>query len=324
MIDIKKLLPSSAIELVDKRLKEDLIRYKDPLTGQLKKNLSEVIEICPACESQDWRYEFKKYVFNYVKCNNCGLLHVRERLNDNELDKLYGNDGRSVLQMKNLYIPTADYRMNTIYNPKAKKIANLKPNGKLLDFGCSAGFFIKAACNQGLDAYGIETNEFSVNFARELNGTNKIYEGDIRETSLEKNNFDLITMFDVFEHVPDPSGLLKVLNPYLKKSGILVIETSHIDCFEHEYLKAENTNVLGDVHLMHFTQKSIEIIANRSGFNIINKKIFGLDIAHIINFCKRNKKKEMIEMPNELIKLIQNNLDDMGRGCYINVELQKI
>ena len=93
--------------------------------------------------------------------------------------------------------------------------------------------------------------------------------------------------------------------------------------FEHEYLGAENTNILGDVHLMHFTQKSIQTIAKRSGFEVINKKIFGLDIGYIIKFHKKDKKREPIEMPDELVRLIQKKLDDQGLGCYIRVELQK-
>ena len=322
MISVKKILPDEARNLIEERLQQDIKHYTDADTGKLRNDLAVEITECPACHSNDRSPLFSKYCFDYVKCDHCGLVYVEKRLSDAEMDYLYSDDGRSVLQMKKIYIPTAEYRMDRIYRKKAKVLAEKKPGARVLDIGCSAGFFLKAAVEQGLDVYGIESNNYSLSWAQDNLGLKKIYNQGLDAVELKGIKFDFITMWDVFEHVPDPSGLLNAIVPFLKDDGVVVIETSHIDCLEHDYLSAENTNVLGDVHLLHFTRRSLEVLAKNNGMKIVDQDVFGLDIDHIINY-ERRRGGGTIEIPSDMIDLLQKDVGKAGHGCYIRVELSK-
>jgi 2-polyprenyl-3-methyl-5-hydroxy-6-metoxy-1,4-benzoquinol methylase len=322
MIEINKILPNASKSIVDARLLEDVKRYVDDKTGEVRHDLSIDVLNCPACKDSVRTPVFKKLGFSYSACDNCGLVYVVRRLNDKEIDYLYSDNGRSVLQMKEVYIPTYEYRMENIYRRKANVLAMKKPGGSILDVGCSAGFFLKAAEEAGMDPYGIETNNFSLKWSREKMGLKHVYSQGLESKELVGMQFDYITMWDVFEHVSNPVGLLMAIKPFLKDDGIVIIETSHIDCFEYDYLGVSNTNILGDVHLTHFTKKSLKIISDTCGFVINDQRIFGLDVEHVINFEKQQNDHE-INMPVKMTEILQKNIDKSDYGCYIRVELKK-
>ena len=314
--------PDLAMRIIEQRLAEDMECYADN-NMTLKDDLSIPVDFCPACGGQDREYSFKKKVFSYQNCKKCGCLHVERRLNDEGLARLYGDDGRSVMQLRELYIPNVSYRMEHIYRPKAENLAERTRGNKLLDFGCSAGYFMLAAKEAGMEVHGIEANDFSVRWSRDELGLDTVFHGNLNDSHFKKEYFDFITMWDVLEHVPNPVGLLENVRPYMKQEGLLIIETSHIDCVEADYLGVDNTNVVGDVHLMHFTRKSLDIIANLAGYVVDSYKIFGLDLCHIINFHYRMGLAK-INIPDDLVSVMQKVIDLAGRGCYIRVELKKI
>lgn len=320
----ERLHPDEAMKAIERMRAEDMRRYADPKTGLVAETLSEPMSACPACGSDERAPAFTKEVFAYLRCESCGCVHVARRLNDAELDRLYGEQGRSVYQMVHLYIPTAEQRLDRIYRRKARALRERFGAGRLLDFGCSAGLFMKAAAEQGFDVHGVETNETAVEHARTALDLTTVWKGDLPGAGYAPESFDIITMWDVLEHVPDPKGLIEHVRPYLKPSGRLVIETSHIDCFEADYLGADNTNVVGDVHLAHFTRASLERLAERTGMRLAEASIFGLDVAHIVNERRRRLGEQTdTVMPADLIQALQDELDRAGRGCYIRVELER-
>lgn len=320
MIDGEKLHPAEIMQELERLRKRDMDGYLEPSTGTLREDLSVAVDACPACKSQRRQFAFRKEAFSYQSCENCGSVYVERRLNAAMMETLYGPDGRSVYQMKHLYIPTADYRIETIYKRKAEALRSLTAGRRLLDFGCSAGYFMAAARNAGWDVDGVELNEFSANWAKQELGLEAVFHGDIREAGYAPQSFDIITMWDVFEHVPDPAALLELVKPYLKADGTIVIETSHIDCFETEFLNADNTNIVGDLHLIHFTLDALKKIATSRGFDVKNYEIFGLDLAHIMSFL-RMKNQSKFEIPSSLVNAIQQLIDETDKGCYIRVEL---
>ena len=94
---------------------------------------------------------------------------------------------------------------------------------KYLDIGCSTGFVVEAAMNEGWDAVGIDLNPSAVKFGQKRRL--ELYNVSIEKFDSEKNFFDIISMFDVLEHLINPSRMLKQTVDYLKPGGIMV---SHI------------------------------------------------------------------------------------------------
>jgi 2-polyprenyl-3-methyl-5-hydroxy-6-metoxy-1,4-benzoquinol methylase len=103
-----------------------------------------------------------------------------------------------------------------------------KTNGKLLDVGCSAGFFLSIAREDGWQVTGLELSADTAQLAKEL------YQLDVRTGKLEVDTFDAesfeaVTFWDVIEHVRDPLGTMRIVNRILKERGIVAITTPNVD-----------------------------------------------------------------------------------------------
>ncbi|MFC1891802.1 class I SAM-dependent methyltransferase [Thermodesulfobacteriota bacterium] len=320
-MEVNKLLPAEILKILDQMRKNDMADYIESESGKLKKTISIEVTACPVCRHKERSLLFQKEAFEFHQCEKCSLVYVSPRLNDEYLGRLY-DSGRSAYQTKKLYLPTAEYRKEHIYRRKASELIKLVPTGRLLDYGSSTGYFLQSAIEVGWDGYGLELNPFGVKWAREKLGLSNVYDKPIEDCGFEKETFDVITLWDVLEHVPDPLDLLLELKPYLKPDGCIVIETSHYDCFETEFLGAENTNIVGDIHLMYFTSESLNELSSKAGYELTHKEIFGLDLNHIINYNLLNGLPEIV-IPPDLINSLQELIDVAGKGCYIKAILKK-
>ena len=98
--------------------------------------------------------------------------------------------------------------------------------GNVLDVGSAFGTFLKVASNRGWKPHGVEYSGFSSSAARDHWGF-EIFNGDITMSPYEKDQFDLITYWDVIEHVIDPRANLEKANSLLKEGGKLLITTDN-------------------------------------------------------------------------------------------------
>ncbi|NQT21326.1 MAG: methyltransferase domain-containing protein [Planctomycetes bacterium] len=101
--------------------------------------------------------------------------------------------------------------------------------GRLLDVGCGLGFFLeKVSGFPQWDAFGCEVSRPAVEFARTKLGLANIICGRIEKTDLPEGSFDIITLWDVIEHIPQPDQFLSCLMPLLKDDGFLFAHTPNI------------------------------------------------------------------------------------------------
>ena len=90
---------------------------------------------------------------------------------------------------------------------RARWVAALVPGGRVLDVGAAYGFFVKAARDAGLDAVGLEPVAPCARFARDELGV-ELRTGRIEDAPLAAASFDVVTLFDVVEHLADPTAAL--------------------------------------------------------------------------------------------------------------------
>lgn len=99
----------------------------------------------------------------------------------------------------------------------------LPPRGRLLDVGCAAGFFL-AEARAFYDVQGVELSEWASTYARDRLRL-PVSTGTLQEARLPAQHFDVITLWDVIEHVPDPVPLLTEAARVLRPGGRLVLTT---------------------------------------------------------------------------------------------------
>lgn len=312
--NFKKIFPLDALKEILEKLEEDFKRYGET---ELLPEYSQEVSKCYSCGSSSSSSVtlFKKGPFSYFQCSDCELVYVNPRLCDEETNKLY-QEGRCFYQMQNFYLPGAKARKEKIYKRKLESIQQQVGVGSILDFGSSTGYFLQTAVESGWDAHGVELNPFAVKWAREKLNLKNVHNQYLAECDFSPAQFDAITMWDVLEHIPDPVPILSDLKKLLKPDGIFVVETSHYDCLETELLGADNTNVVGDMHIMHFTEKSLRTMLSEAGFTVNEIEIFGLDISHIIAYQSVKGGSE-VKLPESYIGPLQRCVDEAGKGCYI-------
>ena len=196
-----------------------------------------------------------------VKCNRCGLIYVNPRLKPKSIIKGYseGSNIRFISQAKGREI-TFEKSMRLIEK-------YVKTKGRLLDVGTAGGSFLAVAKRHGWQAEGIEPNKWLCKWGKKYYGIN-IRNGTLEKNPFGKKSFDLVTLWDVLEHVSDPSDTLNIINSLLKKNGKLVVNYPDIDSGIAKLMGRKWVFIL-TVHLYYFTQKTIKKLLEKCGFKVV-------------------------------------------------------
>lgn len=156
--------------------------------------------------------------FTLVRCPECALVFQEPQPGADLLAKAYYHDERFAQALM------GDLRETTLERAR-EKLVHLKATGtaraglRVLDVGASSGAWLEVAREAGMDAIGVELGEATAAGAR-ARGL------DVRTGTLEdalpglgEQRFDLITFWDVLEHVPDPRHELRLAHELLAPGG---------------------------------------------------------------------------------------------------------
>ncbi len=225
---------------------------------------------CPMCGSDRFRTAFAEPPYSVHRCERCGLGWVSPRLGEEGLAGIYQDDsywrsgspktlGYSDYRSdQRLYLDTFRRRLDFV-------LRRGPPGGRALDVGCAAGFCMAVLRERGFEAYGVEISETIGSHARDHFGFDTVHFGPLSTVTHPDGFFDLITMWDVVEHVVDPRELLRKARRLLAPGGLLVLETQDIDSpFAralgprwHHYKHAE--------HILHFTPATVRTLLREAG-----------------------------------------------------------
>ena len=173
---------------------------------------------CLVCHNNKPRIVFVEFGVNIYKCKNCGQMFSSYSA-DQYYNGYYGDD---ISGQDNFWWDQAHQAM---YNDFCKKYI-IGKRGKLLDVGCGLGFFVKKVNNYPKwQVSGYEISKTAVAFATNKLKLANIFCGKIEEADFPKNYFDIITLWDVIEHIPQPDKMLNYISSILKDDGFLFIHT---------------------------------------------------------------------------------------------------
>lgn len=260
-------------------------RKSTPATSLVSKNLFQEVP-CALCGNSTYSVvypgkfpeelseEFLKNVYRsssdhglfeqVVRCNLCNLVYLNPRLNPEVIIESYAEgEDESFIAQDAMRIRTFEKSLRQLAN---KHKIPLSKKTKILDIGCAGGAFLKAAHNLGLTTKGIEPNKWLSEYARKHYGLD-VQAGVLSDFRFEDNSFDVITLWDVIEHVPNPEFELREIHRILKPGGLLVINYP-----DHVSLPAR---LLGrkwpfwlSVHLTYYTPETIKKHLNKCEFSV--------------------------------------------------------
>lgn len=239
-----------------------------------KKCFSEEImnNICYLCGSVENKSVFNENGIDIVKCQSCG--HVFSTWEQEEHYGGYWDDAE-----KDYDLDWWDYAHRDIYRDFIQKFIK-STEGNLLDVGCGLGFFIKAVVENrpGWTAIGYEISEKAVKFANTKNGLKNVYAGIVQNSKIKPESMDIITLWDVIEHIPKPDSLLEYLYSILKPGGILFLQTPN---FPIQLVKAKIKVSLKGMrpdghyleakdHINNYTVKTMSLLAKKHGCSTVD------------------------------------------------------
>ncbi len=150
------------------------------------------------------------------------------------------------------------------FEDRFEAISNRVRPGRLLDIGCSCGYFMEVAASRGYDVQGVEFSRSAIATANP-GIRSRIFEGTLE--SLPVNGlFDVASAFDLIEHVHSPRSFLRRCATLLKPGGILVISTPDTGHFLRFLMRSRWPMLQPMQHLNLFSRRALAAALHAEGF----------------------------------------------------------
>jgi 2-polyprenyl-3-methyl-5-hydroxy-6-metoxy-1,4-benzoquinol methylase len=240
---------------------------------------------CPICNHAETKFYFPKNKANYFRCSTCGTIfqHPLPTLQEMiEYANAQYDDGvyKEYLKADEIKYATFEYRLDKVLD-MLKQNNHSETSPKILDVGCSNGRFIEVALNRGLDAWGVDFSESAI-AAASPKVKPRIYRGDANDiVKLGVGKFDVITAFDLIEHVFDPVAFLNSLRGILAENGVVVFTTPDSSGLIRSIMGKNWPMLQPFQHTILLSQKSAAILLAKANFNPMfiagTQKVFTLD-----------------------------------------------
>jgi 2-polyprenyl-3-methyl-5-hydroxy-6-metoxy-1,4-benzoquinol methylase len=258
---------------------------------------------CLICHSSDIAL-YGKYLNNgLLKCNDCGFFFAQQIPTVEELIAHYEGYGR------NDYLsPVTISRYNEILD----SFEPYRKTNKLIDVGCGIGFFLDVAKQRGWDVYGTEYTDEAIKICREKGFT--MHQGPLNTDNYPLESFDVITSFEVMEHINNPIEEVNKFNKLLRKDGLFYFTTPNFNALERMYLKEHYSVVVYPEHLSYYTKKTAQRLLENNGFKKLKMATTGFSISLI------NSRKEDVSVQY----VAENNTDDKIRNLTESNPIAKV
>jgi SAM-dependent methyltransferase len=185
---------------------------------------------CPACHADEAtrRYRLPRYAI--VRCDRCRLLYNRDFPDDDRVPETFDERYYHDVQREafaSIEDPSAD-ASRAIYQEGLAFVERARGVGSLLDIGCAFGVFMQIASARGWNVKGVEVSPYASRYAREQCGLD-VVTGSGATVPHPDNSFDLVTMWDVLEHVRDARASVRAAARWLKPGGYFLVTTDNYD-----------------------------------------------------------------------------------------------
>lgn len=271
-------------ELHEKRMKmwnssiSNHSKYIDETTGLFSSEFTEN-RACPVCESSNESEIFRKEGGKYVKCQDCDMVYINPVFKDFALKDYY--EQNHSIQSEIVETDIDDFYIN-IYTKGILSIKSVNNSASnILDVGCSSGVFLDIAKNNDFSTFGVELNKSEYKFAQKKGHT--VY-NDLLENITFDNKFDVITMWDVFEHLKDGKFYLNLMKILLRENGLIFLQIPSSDSLAAKILQDKCNMFDGLEHVNLYGVDTIKKLANSCNLEVLDIKTVISEIGVINNY----------------------------------------
>src|SRR3989344_2906833 len=224
---------------------------------------------------------YSKVKYPLFKCNNCGFIRPWPLPYDDGGLDIYDNpENIKFYDTKKGKIDEDNYEYKYYFKhfrPYISLIEKHKIKGKSLDVGCGPGHLLELLSKRGFKAEGTDVSPVLVNA---LKNKFKVYCGELDKKEIKRKSYGLVTLNQVIEHVEDPEKFVRQLNSVLVIGGHMILATPYIYGIVPKILRSKWYGLGYGQHLNFFSKKSMKMLLERNGFDVLEIKILSVDYAH--------------------------------------------
>ena len=235
---------------------------------------------CPVCDAGRPPLLYEQPDFRVYRCRHCGLAFAvgkrpgwpvapGEDQHEPDLGRRY---------VKEVFLDHSTF-WDKYWRRQLSRIAPLvsAPNPRVLDIGCGVGQFLYAARQMGWQTVGVESSTEQAEFARTAFGL-EVHGVHFEEAGFHPHSFDVVTLWNVIEHVSDPKAVMSQVRGLTKPGGLLALRTpnqgSLITWLAHlTYVLSKGKRwlpIFSEEHRLRFSAPTLRKLLDATGFQLIS------------------------------------------------------
>jgi 2-polyprenyl-3-methyl-5-hydroxy-6-metoxy-1,4-benzoquinol methylase len=239
----------------------------DPGTGALREDLSEAASCCVCGSPPPETAAFVKGGLRFVRCEECSQVYMHPRPAAEALRKWYEGESAANDAWVDVLLSAAEEEFQARdFGTLLDHVCAVRPDGDLLDIGCSIGRLGKMARDRGFRVVGLELGARAAEHARAVFGLD-VHGVTLEAAAFPDGRFDVVTLIETLEHIPDPAAMLREIRRILRPGGLLVIGVPNATSLGVMVLgplaRTFNRN-----HLHYFSEHTLGRLLEREGFGV--------------------------------------------------------
>ena len=234
------------------------------------------VRSCPLCEGSRSTLFYRVTLtrgqiegfFELRRCLDCELVFVDPRLSDSTLARLY--DEEFYFSTGWPYGALASQVIELIQSVRRRRVERHVRVGDLLDIGSGDGRFVHHMANHGWEATGIDFSAAAQVFARRNGSGGRFLHGSLDDHDFASGSLDLVTLWQVLEHIGEPRPLLRRCHEMLRPGGLLVASVPNIDGLSSRLTGDRWWGLDVPRHLLHYAPRTLRRGLEQAGFRVMH------------------------------------------------------
>ena len=230
--------------------------------------------ICPVCLAAETELFGRKNGYDLHSCSRCGLLFVWPV--PQNLAEIYSQD-YFVASQKNNNFGYTNYdedkeSMRDVFVKIIERLEKLTAGRKIFDVGAATGYFLDLAKARGWQTAGTEISQYATEVAQSRG--HQVFCQELDQLTVDMT-YDVVTMWDVLEHVAKPQAYLAKARELLNSGGILAINTVNRGSLVARLLGLKWHLIVPPEHLNFYNRKNLKLLLDQAGFETIKISTIG-------------------------------------------------